>query len=749
MNPGDEYSAVPFWFFNDAPDPGKIREELADMKDKGISAFVLHPRIGIPKDIPYLTDKFFDAVRFIVKTADELGMRICLYDEGMYPSGSAHGAVVAENPDWAARGLCLADRPADTRRTDGRRPDETIALLPDGKCLLYTFTGGTIRGIHFGEDDGENPPPAADLLNPDAVAAFIRLTHDRYYKELKPYFGNTVFAFFTDEPSPVGRGAENFRPWAEGLGREIQAGGGNLADLAGLFTGEENATTRLYKRLIKRRLRETFYRPISEWCENHGIALMGHPAESDDVEEEFYFQYPGQDLIQRRIRPKEGALDGMDSVQAKLAADIARALGRKRNINECFGVCFRNGWPWYMTAEDIKWYTDWLGARGCSLFCPHAFFYSVRDGADGKRSGERPPDVGPNNIWWPHYRIFAAYFRRLSWLNTGNTSGARIAVLAGNNEVPCDEVRALYRGQIGFNYLPVQLPDRARMENGRLIIGSQTYDALFDPFDLLHKEAEDVKLSPLPVYTRAQDVLDASKRQPLWRAVMTETEQPDLRAVLLYKEGQKCILLSNEGKETIRTGLKLPAESGETSVAAADLFSGEVWNLPADRCLYSSEDDPAAHVGPDAPEAIPGLSCHVVLPPDSTLLLMPAAERDAGLAVRECPDPEALPDWTGRFRQVPEEEKENKKVYALHLAPGEAAGARFRLTAEEMCELYADGRFLGVSFWNPHVFDAECLDSAQAHELKLVVTGNASGLYTPYKVPFGLGVDNGDGSALL
>ena len=195
-----------------------------------MDAIVLHPRIGIPEDIPYLSETYFQAVRFIVKSADSLGMKIVLYDEGMYPSGSAHGMVVAENPDYASKGITLSDKPEG---------GEVITEFSDGKYLVYGFTGGTIRGIHFGEDDGEaGAPKSADILNPYAVDAFIRLTHDRYYEELKEYFGNTVVAFFTDEPCALGRNAAAYREWVPGLERELSEGGGSLPELEGLFTGE-------------------------------------------------------------------------------------------------------------------------------------------------------------------------------------------------------------------------------------------------------------------------------------------------------------------------------------------------------------------------------------------------------------------------------------------------------------------------------------------------------------------------------
>ena len=62
----------------------------------------------------------------------------------------------------------------------------------------------------------------------------------------------------------------------------------------------------------------TYYRPLSDWCEAHGIALCGHPQWTDDLGSERYFQIPGQDVIAGMILPgKPGAIDGRESVQAK------------------------------------------------------------------------------------------------------------------------------------------------------------------------------------------------------------------------------------------------------------------------------------------------------------------------------------------------------------------------------------------------------------------------------------------------
>ena len=705
-DPPEEFTPVPFWFLNDRPDQEKIAEQLKDIKAKGVDAIVLHPRIGIPEDVPYLSDAWFQTVRFIVKCADALGMKIVLYDEGMYPSGSAHGMVVAQNPDYASKGIRLSDRPEG---------GEVIAAFEDGKYLVYGFTGGTIRGIHFGEDDGEaGAPKSADILNPDAVEAFIRLTHDRYYEELKEYFGNIVIAFFTDEPCALGRNASAYREWVPGLERELLAGGGRLSELKALFTGEKNATTTLYHRLIKKHLRETFYARLSRWCASHGIALMGHPEASDDVEEELYFQIPGQDLIMRRVSPETGGLLEFDSVQARLCADIARHLGRRRNANECFGVCSRKPWEWHFTGRDMIWYINWLSIRGVNLLVPHAFYYSTA----GKRKEERPPDVGPNNIWWPHYRRISDYIKRLSFLMTDSVNGARIAVLVDNNRVPYREIACLYENQIEFNYLPVALLPECEVKEGRLCIREYAYDIVLDVYGLLEEDAERrERLSGVCVSASAPECC-----LPGLRSVLTDAPCPYLRAVCLKKWGTQMVLFSNEGEETVRTEVTLPQRAGLQLV--------DLWNGKAERAAVRQTEG--------------GTAFSLLLPPCHVLL---AVVEEAGAFDGECgkeedvsaPGREPL-DWTERF--VLEERTDNRAVYRYRfLRETEEGTERFLVRGEEMAECFCNGKPAGVSFFGPHVFEIGSLlkdGENGVNEVKLMFTGSAANIFENAGLPFGL-----------
>lgn len=736
-NPPGEFTPIPFWFLNDEPDEEKIGGQLADYRSKGVEGIVLHPRIGIPREIPYLSEPYFKAVRYVVRRAAQLGMKVVLYDEGMYPSGSAHGLVAAENREYASKGITLSDS------AEGRT---VITKFPDGRYLVYGFSGGTIRGIHYGEDDGEaGAPLSADILNPDAADAFVRLTHERYYQELKAYFGSTIIAFFTDEPCPLGRNAGGFREWVPGMEEEILAENGKLEELEGLFNGRENRTTQIYHRLIKRHLRETYYARLSEWCEAHGISLMGHPEASDDVEEEFYFHIPGQDLIMRRVAPETGGIREPDSVQAKLPADIARYLGRRRNANECFGVCSRQNIPWYFKGYDMKWYLNWLGIRGVNLFVPHAFYYSVA----GPRKEERPPDVGPHNIWWEHYRLFSDYMKRISWLMTDSVSLARAAVLCDNNRVPAAEVAGLYEHQIDFHYLPAAMLEKSTVKENRLWVGSCRFDVVVDLYGFGAQEAYAKYLAGVRVVEAVSALYQ--KNGGDYRTVATEGGCPWLRAVHMEKEGVSWYLLSNEGEETIETKLSVTElQEGKQP------FLINLWDVRAeDTCCCTGSGTGWGMLQND------GSCIRLRLEHCEMKLLLLLEESQEHIARQYFPkhgfgiagEAAFLGDWTDGFRPVgsdcnfaPWKEAagtDGNTVICRYvcMVPEEKTftGAEyFTVRGEEMAECVCNGTFAGVSFYGPHRFQIGHLLRRGENEILLRFTGNAVNLYGDVKVPFGL-----------
>lgn len=525
----DEFTPQPFWFWNDSLTEEEISRQIHDFHSKGVMGFVIHPRIGIPEDIPYMSPKFLHFVKYAVEEAFSLGMKVVLYDEAMYPSGSAHGMVVKDDPQYATRCLEMTMIPCpcqscptkvweyelklpDTsglisiqavqKATDGSiLPDSTSLLtheqgkvhfqIPDrGEWNLCIFTEefshGTIRGIHFGEDDREaGAPPSGDLMNPDAMKKFIRLTYEGYYQILKDYFGTTVIAMFTDEPDVMGRFSRpDTMPWTVEFLDWYLCHGGAETDLPLLWLEDAasrehtESVRRTFKKAVNKRLEFAYYSQISSWCEQHGISLTGHPAQSDDIGFLKYFQIPGQDLVWRWVAPEDNkGIEGSNSTMGKCSSDAARHSGRRRNSNECFGCCGPDGIGWAFTADDMKWYLDWMFVRGVNLLYPHAFYYSLR--GEG-RYGERPPDVGPHNAWWQYYDQIADYIKRCCYLLTDSYNVTPIAILCEEDHLPWHLARFFFQNQIEFNYLEVNLlmSHACTIHDGSVSIEKQEYKVL-------------------------------------------------------------------------------------------------------------------------------------------------------------------------------------------------------------------------------------------------------------------------------
>ncbi len=733
LSPGSEYTPIPFWFWNDELSEAELLRQIEDFHAKGVDGFVIHPRKGLPRSIEYLSDRFMGYVRFAVEEAARRSMRVVLYDEAMYPSGAAHGLVVKENPAWASRCLrmevCTTDMPAaeDIVAVCAARVQEShakdIELLaaadglyraPQGKALLCFregFSGGTIRGVHEGEDDGEPFAPAsADLLNPEAVQAFIRLTHERYYEVLSEHFGSTIIAMFTDEPDIVGRNAlPGGKAWTTGFLPEF----GDAADLPALWldvgTETENIRRR-YRRAVNRRMLRTYYGQLADWCEAHHVALTGHPAKGWDIGLLRPFQLPGQDVVWRYVGPGAG-ITGDESVLAKCGADAARHSGARRNANECFGCCGPDGVQWAFTLDEMKWYMDYLFVRGVNLLYPHAFFYSIRDG----RGDERPPDVGPNNLWWPMYGQIAQYMKRMSWLMTDSVNQARVAVLCEEDRMPWESVIPLYENQIEFNYLELSRLPECALENGALCIQQQRYT---------HVIAGDALPDNLP------------------RDAVITPAAPDLRVSHVVKDGLDFYVLVNEGEQPISGLLRVAATglaqwwnawTGETTPALISPQGHYFLELPRREsmilCIDPSQKPAVGIIQQNPPYGKPETkplsgAVWTLTRPDGATCTLTADDQG------RLPGWETIPGWEHFSGWVTyETELELHRSATLDLG-----------NVQTMARLYADDQELAFLPWGPfrHSFPAG------KHRLRIEVAGTmanrmegttmASGLLGPVKL---------------
>lgn len=563
LNPSEEFSPIPFWFWNDTLTEEELNRQMVEFKEKGVDGFVIHPRLGLPEEIGYLTETYFHYVKFAVKRAEELHMQVILYDEAMYPSGSCHGEVVKENPEFASKGLQM-------RKSSDLNEGESLvyAMEYDGEAYYFIqgFTEGTIRGVHDGEDDREaRAPKSADLLNARAVACFIRLTHERYYEQLKEHFGKTVTAMFTDEPNIMGRcGKKGMIPWTDGFLDDFVEQGADKEDLYLLFvngdTPQSGQAKNIYQKAVHKRMSLTYYKQIADWCQAHGIGMAGHPENSMDIGYLQYFTIPCQDIVWRFIAPGEGtSVTGEHSTMGKCSADSARHRGKRRNGNECFGCCSTPENPYRLTREEMKWYLDWLFVRGVNLIIPHAFYYSLRE----QRRDERPPEVGIHSGFWQEYRVYSDYIKRMCYLLTDAVNQTETAVLCDTQRLSWEIAKPLFEHQIEFNYLEKELLQTGGLERGGVRIGNQFYKIIIaeESSDLDWETEAFLKefeaWGGRVIGYENDDLLLEEWNRHGNTACMCLPADRDLRMTHLKKEGIEFYILTNEGNEVIQTQMHL------------------------------------------------------------------------------------------------------------------------------------------------------------------------------------------------
>ena len=184
------------------------------MDEAGWGGFFMHSRVGLRT--PYMGRHWMTCIRACVEAARERGMEAWLYDEDKWPSGFAGGLSVAGNPAYRDQYLVckvdnrralVAERIATfaAREIEGRlediRPDDTPALDDDADRVIQFYPHTVPLGTPWFNDYAY-----LNVLNPDAVGAFIEATHEAYAQAVGKDFGGVVPGIFTDEPCILFRG---------------------------------------------------------------------------------------------------------------------------------------------------------------------------------------------------------------------------------------------------------------------------------------------------------------------------------------------------------------------------------------------------------------------------------------------------------------------------------------------------------------------------------------------------------------
>ena len=196
-NPGSEFRGAPFWAWNGTLDPETCRQQIRVMREGGLGGFFMHARVGL--GTAYLSDEWFKCINACIDEASGRNMRAWLYDEDRWPSGAAGGLVTK---DVRYRMRRLAATILDKAPAKGLWTKETLAVFTaklervEGAATKASGLKRVAKGAQPKPAKGEsvivfavevqtpsswhNNGTYLDTMNPAAVKAFIRTTHDAY-----------------------------------------------------------------------------------------------------------------------------------------------------------------------------------------------------------------------------------------------------------------------------------------------------------------------------------------------------------------------------------------------------------------------------------------------------------------------------------------------------------------------------------------------------------------------------------------
>ena len=422
-NPENQFRGTPFWAWNAALEPEKLRQQIREMKQMGFGGFFMHSRTGLRT--PYLGEKWFECIHSCIDEAEKLNMDAWLYDEDRWPSGAAGGFVTADDR-FKARHLkfCPGDSiPENTKliarfalKTNGAKLEAKKLLqeneLPPEGMTLYSF-----YREYMACSSWYNGETYLDTLNPAAVEKFIEVTHEVYKKECGDKFGKSVPGIFSDEPCYIHGDASDRMPWTDDLPEKFKERYGYdlLEYLPELFFDIELEVSRArhdYFDLLSALFSEAFSGTIGKWCAANNMIFTGHLLGEDLLSTQTLYIGSAMRFYEHMQLPAVDVLTEHWNVfnAVKQCVSSARQFGKRERLTETYAC---TGWDFPLSGH--KALADWQFALGINRRCHHLIWYSME--AEGKR--DYPASISSHSPWFREYKVIEDYFARLSALLSG------------------------------------------------------------------------------------------------------------------------------------------------------------------------------------------------------------------------------------------------------------------------------------------------------------------------------------------
>ncbi len=413
-NPPQRLKSRPLWFWNKVPNREETVTQMKACVESGYAGLAILPAFR-DANMKFMSPEFLEQYKIAADTAKELGIKLCLYDEFWFPSGSADDLIKTRFPEHLCKRLDMAsfDASEETADVSLEIPQGTlmgcVAMnMQTWECANITdrVKEGTLRWQRPENDaapykimafvcvlDGQRN--LVDYLEPESVKKFVELTYAAYQKAMPEHFGTTIDSAFYDEPMLYTPG--DGRAWTPKFNEYFEKRFGYdpvpLYPAMFMEIGPETASARNALFGFRATLfSEGFVKTIADWLKPYGVPLTGHLDQEEVVNPTGvsgdaikFFEYqdiPGLDQVFKY---------GRGSKMYKIISSAATNYDRHLVMTEIYGASGR-------VPVDLL-YRDAIDqtAKGVNMFVPHAVWYDPATMPEGMppELSYRDPLYGP------------------------------------------------------------------------------------------------------------------------------------------------------------------------------------------------------------------------------------------------------------------------------------------------------------------------------------------------------------------
>ena len=524
QNPTAEYRAAPFWAWNAKLDKEQLLRQIEHFKTMGFGGFHMHVRTGLATK--YLSDEFMDMIQACCDKAQQENMLAWLYDEDRWSSGPA-GGLVTQNKQFRRKRLMLfpEDQHWNTPKAQALETGESYLLgvydvVLDAEGFLDRYRRISQDENAVGQkwfaycvNEKESPwinyQTYIDAMDPEAVARFIEITHERYKEVIGDRFGKSVPAIFTDEPN-ANHERSMFAPTPEYLGRIVftwtrffeetyqKTYGEDILDkIPELAWKKKDGTDSLTKYrffdFVAEEFSKNYTGQIGAWCERNGLLLIGHMLREPELGYqaitcgEVMRNYgkmgiPGMDML----------CDEHEFTTAKQVQSVVHQYCKAGMLSELYGVT-----NWDFDFRGHKMQGDWQAALGVTVRTPHLAWLSMK----GEAKRDFPASISYQSPWYQEYSYIEDHYARLNTVLTRGAPIVKIGVIhpiesywisAGPASQTSGQVRSLennfqnitewlIKNHLDFDFICESTIPELTREGSPRSIGQMTYDAIVVP----------------------------------------------------------------------------------------------------------------------------------------------------------------------------------------------------------------------------------------------------------------------------